>query len=113
MNRSIYEKASDEIHNLCDGTRKFTMNVPVRDNDTDIVISAALELAKLLAETVQNAHTGETHAERSRLWAEAKLAADAYLSNEYIAEEMKSALAFDPGDIVVSNTRIKRVSHGS
>ena len=38
-----------ELHGLCDGSRKFTMSVPVRaDRDSDMLISAGLDLVEPL-----------------------------------------------------------------
>lgn len=47
-----YDTALAEVHGLCDGSRRWTMRVPVqRDRDSDLVISDALEaIPHLLAE---------------------------------------------------------------
>ena len=48
-----YEAARRMVDDLCMGSRRWIMRVPVPDNDPDLVISASLEdVPKLLAELV-------------------------------------------------------------
>lgn len=41
---NAFDKAYGVVHGLCDGTRKFTMSVPVRDDDSDMVLMNAIDL---------------------------------------------------------------------
>ncbi|MBT3390325.1 MAG: hypothetical protein HN413_07925 [Chloroflexi bacterium] len=114
MNKSIYEKASDELHGLCDGSSRFTMSVPVRNDDSDIVISIALELSKVLAKKIKEHQNAYERQEQNRIMSEARDLADAYLSANYLAEQMRTPLDFDPGDIVLGgHTCIKYLPHVS
>ena len=46
---NVFGRATGELHGLCDGRRKFTMSVPVCRDDTDIVLSDAIELGSRAA----------------------------------------------------------------
>lgn len=41
---NVFGRATMALQDLCDGKRKFTMSVPVRRDDTDIVLSDAIDL---------------------------------------------------------------------
>jgi hypothetical protein len=44
----VIQAAQTELGNVCTGRRKFTMCVPVQENDTDIVIGNALYIGREL-----------------------------------------------------------------
>ena len=46
---NIFGRAMEELQSLCDGTRKFTMSVPVRDDDSDMVLLDAIRLGSRAA----------------------------------------------------------------
>lgn len=48
---AIEQRARAELYGLCSGERKFTMRIPVQEDDTDMVIDAAFNaLRELIAE---------------------------------------------------------------
>lgn len=107
MNKSIYKKASDELKNLCDGSRRFTMSEPVQDSDTDVVMDNALEMARLLAEAlIEYKEETENLTAKRTLLAEAMGIAEAFLSPDYKATRMRFALDYSTGQIFFGNTRI-------
>ena len=69
--RARIGKAHSIVHELCDGTRRWTMSIPAReDYDPDLVISAALRDADDLLD--QNAELQRQLEEaRSKVWKEA------------------------------------------
>jgi hypothetical protein len=71
--------AEEELNNLCQGKRKFTMCVPVQDDDTDIVIGNALYIGRRL------------HGEVERLKKLMEAAVDCYF-NERRPELMSGAM---------------------
>ena len=76
---TVYDKAKAALDGLCDGSHRFRMSIPVKQDDTDVLIANALTLAKALAEKVQASHTDENPRMREKYHREARLVADALL----------------------------------
>jgi len=78
--RKRLQNATGELDALCAGKHRWTMTVPTRDDDSDIVIDAALaDIPALLAE-VERLRVDLAETERGRvLWREKAEAARAAL----------------------------------